>query len=58
MAALLDCIEDKYVVDDEMEQNYGFIVFVSNSPECKKGMLPPIMTLNDCDINRIGKFHL
>ena len=55
MAALLDRIEDKYVGEDDQEMDYGFIVFVSNSPECKKGMLPPIMTLNDCHVDRIGK---
>ena len=33
----------------------GWIVFVSNSPECKKGMFPPIMTLSDYDISTIGK---
>jgi hypothetical protein len=54
MATLLESIQDKYV-DDSENTDYGFIVFVSNSPECKKGMFPPIMTLSDYDINRIGK---
>ena len=51
---LLDSIQDKYGGEDEAGQDYGWIVFVSNSPECKKGMFPPIMTLSDYDINTIG----
>ena len=55
MATLLDSIQDKYGVDIEEERReYGWIVFVSNSPECKKGMFPPIMTLSDYDISSIG----
>lgn len=55
MPTLMDSIEDKYVVDDS-SRDYGFIVFVSESPECKKGMFPPIMTLCDFDIEAIGEF--
>lgn len=51
---LLDSIQDKYGDEGETGQDYGWIVFVSNSPECKKGMFPPIMTLSDYDINTIG----
>ena len=54
MPTLMDSIEDKYV-GDENTRDYGFIVFVSESPECKKGMFPPIMTLCDFDIEAIGK---
>ena len=58
MPTLMDSIEDKYVGDDN-SRDYGFIVFVSESPECKKGMFPPIMTLCDFDIEAIGKLsHL
>ena len=53
MATLLDSIQDKYGENEREE--YGWIVFVSNSPECKKGMFPPIMTLSDYDISSIGK---
>ena len=53
---LLDSIQDKYGDEGETGQDYGWIVFVSNSPECKKGMFPPIMTLSDYDINTIGKY--
>jgi len=53
MATVLSCIEEKYADDDA--ENYGFIVFVSNSPECKKGMFPPIMTLCDYDIQSVGE---
>lgn len=54
MTTLMESIEDKYAGDEEAEKDYGFIVFVSNSPECKKGMFPPIMTLSDYDIERVG----
>ena len=54
---LLDSIQDKYGGEDEAGQDYGWIVFVSNSPECKKGMFPPIMTLSDYDINTIGNLR-
>ena len=55
MPTLLNSIEDKYVSDEDVERLYGFIVFVSNSPECKKGMFPPILALNDFDIDSIGE---
>ena len=55
---LLDSIQDKYGGEDEAGQDYGWIVFVSNSPECKKGMFPPIMTLSDYDINTIGNLEI
>lgn len=48
---MLTAIEEKYSNDDE---DYGFIVFVSNSPETKRGMFPPIMTLCDYDIDVVG----
>jgi hypothetical protein len=51
---ILDCIEDKYAPDPEGAGDFGFIVFVSNSPETKKGMFPPIMTLIDYDIEEVG----
>jgi len=55
MATLLESIQTKYGADDDNDQeDYGWIVFVSNSPECKKGMFPPIMTLSDYDISNIG----
>jgi len=55
MATLLHSIQDKYGGDDDADrEEYGWIVFVSNSPECKKGMFPPIMTLSDYDISSIG----
>jgi hypothetical protein len=54
MATLLHSIQDKYGADDADREEYGWIVFVSNSPECKKGMFPPIMTLSDYDISSIG----
>ena len=53
MRTLIESIEEKY--DGEDGRDYGFIVFVSSSPECKKGMFPPIMTLCDYDIETVGK---
>ena len=58
MATLLESIQNKYGADDDNDQeDYGWIVFVSNSPECKKGMFPPIMTLSDYDISNIGNLR-
>ena len=51
--SVLSSIEDKYAYDDG--EDYGFIVFVSNSPECKKGMFPPVMTLCDYNIDSVGE---
>ena len=42
--------------DDDLTSDFGYIVFVSNSPETKKGMFPPIMTLIDYDIESVGKY--
>ena len=53
MATLLESIQNKYAEEETGQDEYGWIVFVSNSPECKKGMFPPIMTLSDYDINRL-----
>ena len=58
MPTLMDSIEDKYVVDENSRDGFGFIVFVSESPECKMGMFPPIMTLCDFDIEAIGELLL
>ena len=55
MHTLIESIEDKY--DGEDGRDYGFIVFVSSSPECRKGMFPPVMTLCDYDIETVGKFY-
>ena len=54
MRTLIESIEDKY--DGEDGSDYGFIVFVSSSPECKKGLFPPVMTLCDYDIEAVGKY--
>jgi hypothetical protein len=56
MTTVLASIEEKYSYDDDVE-DYGFIVFVSNSPETKKGMYPPIMTLCDYDIESVGELY-
>ena len=53
MTTLIKSIEEKYD-GEEAGRDYGFIVFVSSSPECKKGMFPPIMTLCDYDIESVG----
>lgn len=48
-------MEDKYGEDDNTE-DLGFIVFISSSPEAKRGLFPPIMTLNDYKIECFGDF--
>eukprot|EP00095_Tigriopus_kingsejongensis_P002556 maker-scaffold309_size213625-snap-gene-1.27 protein:Tk02556 transcript:maker-scaffold309_size213625-snap-gene-1.27-mRNA-1 annotation:"isoform a" len=58
MATILQSIADKYSPEEVEEENLGFIVFVSNSPECKRGMFPPIMTLIDYDLEAVGSTHL
>lgn len=55
---ILESIVDKYSSDDSEEENLDFIVFVSTSPECKRGMFPPIMTLIDYDLEAVGSTHL
>ncbi len=57
MATLLHSIQDKYGDLEADQEEFGWIVFVSNSPECKKGMFPPIMNLSDYDISSIGKIN-
>ena len=52
MTTILQSIEEKYSYDDA--EDYGFIVYISNSPETKKGMFPPILTLCDFDIRFVG----
>ena len=57
---VLSSIEEKYSPDDPdlsaaLGSDFGYIVFVSNSPETKKGMFPPIMTLIDYDIESVGE---
>ncbi len=54
-STVLASIEDKYAYDYEEEDYGGFIVFVSSSPETKKGMFPPVMTLCDYDIEAVGE---
>ncbi len=51
-STVLSSIEDKYAYDDE--DYCGFIVFVSNSPESRRGMFPPVMTLCEYDIEAVG----
>lgn len=56
MVSLADSIEEKYGDDDSDDSlDYNFIVFVSSSPEKRKGMLPPILTLNDYNIENLGE---
>jgi hypothetical protein len=55
MVSLVDSIEERYGDDDSDDgQDYSFIVFVSSSPEKRKGMLPPILTLNDYNHETLG----
>ena len=58
-ATVLSSLESKYSPDEDAElgspSSDSFIVFVSNSPESKLGMLPPVMTLCDYDIDKVGE---
>jgi len=56
MVSLKESIDDKYGEKEEESDDFGFIVFVSCSPEAKRGMLPPLMTLNDYNIEYFGDF--
>ena len=58
MVSLRDSIETKYMDEEEDNQeDFGFIVFVSCSPEVKHGMLPNIITLNNYNIEKFGDFN-
>ena len=55
---VLNSIEEKYSPDDpDLSAELGYIIFHSNSPETKKGMFPPIMTLIDYDIESVGESY-
>ena len=56
MVSLKESIEEKYGEKENDSDDFGFIVFVSCSPEAKQGMFPPIMTLNDYNIEHFGDF--
>ena len=56
MVTLQESIEEKYGEKESEAEDFGFIVFVSCSPEAKAGMFPPLMTLNDYNIECFGDF--
>ena len=56
MVTLQESIDEKYGEKESEAEDFGFIVFVSCSPEAKAGMFPPLMTLNDYNIERFGDF--
>ena len=56
MVTLQESIDEKYGEKENEAEDFGFIVFVSSSPEAKAGMFPPLMTLNDYHIERFGEF--
>ena len=56
MVTLQESIAEKYGERENEAEDFGFIVFVSCSPEAKAGMFPPLMTLNDYNIERFGDF--
>ena len=56
MVTLQESIDEKYGEKESEAEDFGFIVFVSCSPEAKAGMFPPLMTLNDYNIERFGAF--
>lgn len=54
MPTLLEGIRDKYESYDE-EDLGGFIVFMSSSPDVKKGMFPRVMSLCDYRLEHVGE---
>merc|ERR1712026_656243 len=56
MVTLQESIDEKYGEKESEAEDFGFIVFVSCSPEAKAGMFPPLMTLNDYNIETFGDF--
>jgi len=54
MSTLAKSINNKYSDDEDDQDDYGFIVFISCSPETKQGLLPHTITLNDYHIERLG----
>lgn len=53
MPTLLEGIADKYEHHDEDDYG-GFIVFMSSSPDVKKGMFPRVMSLCDYSLQHVG----
>ena len=56
MVTLQNSIDEKYGEKENEAEDFSFIVFVSSSPEAKAGMFPPLMTLNDYNIESFGAF--
>ena len=56
MVSLKESLNDKYGEKEEESEYLEFIMFVSSSPEAKQGMLPPIVTLNEYNIECLGEF--
>ena len=56
IVTLKHSIDEKYGERENESEDFGFIVFVSCSPEAKAGMFPPLMTLNDYNIEGFGDF--
>jgi len=56
MVTLQSSIDEKYGEKENEAEDFSFIVFVSSSPEAKAGMFPPLMTLNDYNIESFGAF--
>ena len=56
MVTLQSSIHEKYGEKENEAEDFSFIVFVSSSPEAKAGMFPPLMTLNDYNIESFGGF--
>ena len=57
MVTLVDSVMDRYGNQEEFESDdSGFVCFVSisSSPQVKQGLLPPVMTLIDYNIEYCG----
>ena len=56
VVSLKESINDKYGEKETENDDFGFIVFVSCSPEAKRGLLPTMITLNDYNTETFGDF--
>ena len=54
--SLLEGIREKYEHNED-EDYGGFIVFMSSSPDVKKGMFPRIMSLCDYSLEHVGEYY-
>ena len=58
MITIVESIEDRYGIvggdDEDDETNYDFFLSCSSSPQVRQGLLPPVITLTDYNIECLG----